>query len=526
MASITSWIRLEPKTRDADLLPATDARIHDPLWAIARQWQLGELDGDDAGSAIAVRSQLDVAKIDAMRASGDAPWMPLDPMRPIEIAVHASGLDEPEATPPLGERIRRGRLLLRALGDAGVADDVFQTRYRLAPVEQALMAAADLRLLVAMAGRVPDGDAAARELGPLLAVGDLPASFGLGGDTTAGSAACRSWLARATPTTKSSLPTWRDERLAHTFELRAGPFTLVAEHQRGEAVRWFDVDVRATSDVVPDTITTTSVPSRPRFRGMPSRRYWELEDGAVYWPSIDAGPGDVGRLLFVEFALSLADDWLVVPVDLPTNTLACVTSVVAIDTFGKEIVIRPAAQLDGEPAPWRFCETSGATPERPLLAVFAEAPGVLAGPAVDAADLVRDEVSNAYWGVERTRCGADGQPRDVVLDAPADVATGYRVGPIIGEAFHPYLDRLDDGSPILVRATVPDRPLALAHPILPAHLDGATAPIRPLRLQRRMVLLRASDGTYHAIRARAVQSTPTAPPAPVLTFDRVRTTSD
>ena len=26
------------------------ARIHDPLWFLSRQWQLGEFQGDDAGS--------------------------------------------------------------------------------------------------------------------------------------------------------------------------------------------------------------------------------------------------------------------------------------------------------------------------------------------------------------------------------------------------------------------------------------------------------------------------------------------
>ena len=52
MTSITSWVRLEPQGRDADLKPGVEARLHDPLWLLTRQWQLGELDGEAGGSAI------------------------------------------------------------------------------------------------------------------------------------------------------------------------------------------------------------------------------------------------------------------------------------------------------------------------------------------------------------------------------------------------------------------------------------------------------------------------------------------
>jgi hypothetical protein len=52
MPSITIWTRLEPRCRTADMAPALEARTHDPFWMLARQWQLGELLGDDAGSPI------------------------------------------------------------------------------------------------------------------------------------------------------------------------------------------------------------------------------------------------------------------------------------------------------------------------------------------------------------------------------------------------------------------------------------------------------------------------------------------
>ena len=71
MASITSWIRIEPRTRDAEMTPGIEARLHDPLWLLSRQWQLAELDGEDGGSAIVVRTRYTSAAVDAIAGPGD-----------------------------------------------------------------------------------------------------------------------------------------------------------------------------------------------------------------------------------------------------------------------------------------------------------------------------------------------------------------------------------------------------------------------------------------------------------------------
>src|SRR5262245_37986347 len=54
MTSITSWTRLEPRTRGDDIQVGLQARVHDPLWFLARQLQLGELRGEYAGTPVQV----------------------------------------------------------------------------------------------------------------------------------------------------------------------------------------------------------------------------------------------------------------------------------------------------------------------------------------------------------------------------------------------------------------------------------------------------------------------------------------
>ena len=52
MASITFWTRFEPFSRLDDIDVGLQAQTHDPLWLLARQWQTGEFQGEDAGTPV------------------------------------------------------------------------------------------------------------------------------------------------------------------------------------------------------------------------------------------------------------------------------------------------------------------------------------------------------------------------------------------------------------------------------------------------------------------------------------------
>ena len=68
MPSITSWTRLEPRVRRTDPAVGLQARLHDPLWMLARQWQVGEFAGEDAGSPLQARAQVERAPLTRFRA--------------------------------------------------------------------------------------------------------------------------------------------------------------------------------------------------------------------------------------------------------------------------------------------------------------------------------------------------------------------------------------------------------------------------------------------------------------------------
>ena len=73
MASITFWTRLEPFTRLDDIDAGLQARTHDPLWLLARQWQTGEFQGEDAGTPVQARCGSSARRSTRYRAGAAAP---------------------------------------------------------------------------------------------------------------------------------------------------------------------------------------------------------------------------------------------------------------------------------------------------------------------------------------------------------------------------------------------------------------------------------------------------------------------
>lgn len=54
ITSRTWWSRLSPYSRNSQQTRGLRAEVHDPLWLLGRQWQVGEFAGEDAGSPVKV----------------------------------------------------------------------------------------------------------------------------------------------------------------------------------------------------------------------------------------------------------------------------------------------------------------------------------------------------------------------------------------------------------------------------------------------------------------------------------------
>src|SRR5215831_14508264 len=84
--AVTAYNRLEPRARTEDFARSLRAEVRDALWMLTRQWQMGELEAEDAGSAIDARLLTSQAQIDRVSLGG-ATAQPYDENIPIETVV-------------------------------------------------------------------------------------------------------------------------------------------------------------------------------------------------------------------------------------------------------------------------------------------------------------------------------------------------------------------------------------------------------------------------------------------------------
>src|SRR5262245_31969529 len=68
----TAWSRLEGRPWTNDIERALKAEVRDALWMLTKQWQLGEFEGEDAGSPVVCKLSTTTSEIEKYCADGHA----------------------------------------------------------------------------------------------------------------------------------------------------------------------------------------------------------------------------------------------------------------------------------------------------------------------------------------------------------------------------------------------------------------------------------------------------------------------
>jgi hypothetical protein len=212
---------------------------------------------------------------------------------------------------------------------------------------------------------------------------------------------------------------------------------------------------------VPTVAALSFLPTAVRFAGMPSPRYWEMEDGKTDFGRLDVNTTDLARLLLAEYMLLFSNDWCVVPLELAVGTFTRIQGLLVTDVFGEQTLVRPADRgRDSDWQRWSMYRLNGDdSASMGLLLAPALMPS-MRSPAVEQVRFLRDEMANMVWAVEHRIASKLGEPLDPELGAsvaaaePGAAAARFRLG-----------------------ETVP----ANWRPFVPAHLAGS---VRSIRLQR------------------------------------------
>jgi len=518
--SITRWHRLEGIPRTHDFSRALRAEVRDALWMLARQWQMGELRGDDAGSPVFAKLHLGVTQLTTYRP-GDRAEQAFDETTPLEARVEQRAIPFAAGTQALAldVRVLMGRRWMKLL--AKNALDSYASDFRRAfgidapdPNDQAdalVCAHRDAwQHQLAYAGRAMDGykwyrwiveHPAPRDLATLPAPLSIDPGDVLAIDRLAD--AFVDWFDRliAQPATPDE-NAWDASRLEYRFGCSApvsgGRKDLIASEYYEGDLDWYAFDVAPASDLparrpeVIRPVTTTFVPTVVEFSGMANTRWWSFEDKRVNFGGIKPDTTDLAKLLLIEFGLVYANDWCVLPVPLDCGSVADVLGLAVTNVFGERLWIEAAGRAPEHAwQRWNLFTLAQVTPTRQPdqgLLMLPTVPKVQEGAPLEDVALVRDEMANMVWGVELTVPMPHGEGR-AGGGAAAEVARFYQRLFGTAAAHTPLAN--DARVRYELINTVPEHWI----PLIPVHVPGSS---RKIQLQRASMLRAIDNDPTHA----------------------------
>lgn len=498
---VRGWNRLEGRPRAESFERALRAEARDALWFLARQWQFLELRADDAGSPIDARVALQQTKLARFSTRG-APAQDFPRDLPLESIV--------EREPPPFDRVALMQVY-RALGKAlpasvsaaerGQIFNQMRIAYPLKPKEldgikddaEALLLAAltdaqlfDAKLFIKQAQ--PGGVFKARVDGEFGLPAPLATATKIAGD------AVYNWyqsLYLAPPSDDPIDSAWVPQQLEYQFACgtEPGPNQTVLDGTGYASGRldWYAVDVATDGTqlgepedpaAAPETKVLSMLPTAVSFAGMPSHRFWEMENRRVEFGALTVHTTDIGKLLLTEFMLAYGNDWCIVPLVADVGSLCDILGIVVKDVFGDVTLVRAADRgVDEDWRRWAMYGLETRTPNdraAPRIFLPPTTPKLLESPPLDRVVFLRDEMANLCWAVERTLhssagVGIDGEQYALTLAVPpsgdlapaVDATARYRLGTAAPPNWRPFIPaHIPDSlrSVRLQRARLPTQP--------------------------------------------------------------------
>lgn len=508
--TITLYNRLESRPRKRNFDRALKAEVRDPLWMLCKQWQMGEFQGDDAGSPIKAKVHLKSRFINKYQAR-DYPVDHFQQDIPLEAQVEQKDVPFIRGNQAISIdlRLSMGRQWQKLLGAnpaLAAYRSLFLDQYAFVlPAEDSLDGAPILahpeawQNYAAIAGRRMDGGALYLHLiaaaanrayddMPGIAPADHPALDDLGQQFV-------QWFQRLFYQGETNeQDAWVPERMEYQCSLGSetqgqSEKSMVADEYYQGRLDWYNFDWEANdqglgtpeegpvenTDAWEDT--QEFIPTPIDFDGMPNTRWWAFEEGKTNFGDIKPSTTDVGKLLFMEFGLVYANDWFLIPYDLPVGSLTDVSGISVTNVFGERIWVQASGGgLDNDWTRWSMFNLSIKndlrSPADMSLVLLPTVPKILEAEEKESVLMIRDEIANMVWGIEKKVQLPTGQFK------PGGEAATERQ-----QYFERILGNIDPNVPFAapiryqVMNTVPENWI----PFIPVHQPGSN---RQVQLQR------------------------------------------
>ena len=365
--------RLEPRPRSDRIEENLAAKVRDSLWFLARQWQFGEFNGEDAASPVYVDLKTRFYSIDGWKPTDAGSYQKYDKGKaPLEARITAEPFTPDWATSvELGQRFEA----LLEESDLGRLIEPFRREYPVPSADDDEIAEHDRELrsfLLLCAGRAIDGVKLYEDARDNLS--QLPGSFSLPENQQSLSEVLKAFVKWVKAVygdfgevglrnfSENDPEAWSPERLEYRVEVSAAAYDendekrrpwdrvqLNAYPERDGTFDWYTFDQKRTQsgDGGSDPLKTVSMlPNYVRFSGMPNKRWWQFENRLVHFPSIQPDVVELSKIILVDFMLVYSNDWFVIPFKQEVGTVCRVDSLEVYDVFDGRTKIRRAEEVD------------------------------------------------------------------------------------------------------------------------------------------------------------------------------------
>lgn len=433
LPAVSGWNRLEGRTRERDFERALRAEIRDPMWMLARQWQTGEFQGEDAGTAVEGKFILETSTLTTFK-SGNGMTLPYDDSVPLEVRVERETMRF-----DLFTQVQIGKMWFKLLKAQGLLTPDNSTLYLanclyIPPqfLEQDYFEGDEEATQFALLtqARMPNGEIL------LKAIKDGTHATWVNGNANEtkllnlAEQLKQLYLRIYNEPDSTGDDSWKPERLEYQFAVDATEneqqnVRLIADQYYQGHLDWynFDFQTKVASEVPkkPERVVHSYIPTPVQFYGMPNRRWWTFEDGQTDLGNLNPQTTDIATLLFAEFALVFSNDWQVLPCELPVGSLNKVDGILITDVFGIKTWVRPVGRgLDDDWHQWRMFAVNTEGVGGNLDTRLFLPPSVvktLESPPLEEVRFIRDEMANMVWGIEHKVASAMGKGKDGYEDS-------------------------------------------------------------------------------------------------------------
>lgn len=378
---------LRNRTRGKNLNEALRLTVQDPLWMLARQWQMGEFKGNDTAAAISMKCVISQKNMDsASEYDIERDYQEVTPYVRLESAMHYIKLCS-QACSDMKTKLAELRKKYPLEDDyvkCGIDNEMVKEIAKQQNTKLVLM-------MKAFGNKAFDGYKlylAAKSSGrDIIKAREYVEWFE------------RRYFVKNGNNPKKSK--WDNQQMRYVVDAN----THSIHDYSGGRLTWYSYNEKDNNNKA-KTETLFVIPTIATYANAPAKRLWEFEDEGVYMGNSLDGDQSQANVVMMQYAAMYSNDMLMVPISTTLGKYIEVDEIQVWDTFGDSYSSKNAKPKKSVKASqeWGMFDLSrdDGKPINEKQHIFIPEcfPYTVESKPMEEVQFLRDEMANMVWGVE------------------------------------------------------------------------------------------------------------------------------